>query len=122
VTNPDGLDAGERRLGTGLVRTHEPLEPDTARPFCDREHTADATKATVERQLTARSVLLETRARDLPRSGEQRKRDRQIEPRALLLELCGRKVHCRPIAVPFQLCGFDPASHPLLRFLASTIG
>ena len=86
------------------------------------QHAAYATQASVERKLSARRMLGEACARELVRCREQRQGDRQIEPRALLLQLRRRKIDREPIARPLQLRGDDPAADSLLRLLTGAIG
>ncbi len=121
MPDADRLDSGKRRLRARLVRTDEPLEPCTPRAFGNGEHASDAPEPAVERELTARCMLGEPIARDLPRRGQKRERDWQIEARALLLQLGGREIDRRPVAGPFELGGFDPAPDALLRLLAGAV-
>src|SRR6266545_5469663 len=60
--------------------------------------------------------------RHLPRRGEDRERDRQVEAGALLPQAGGRKVDGDARPRPLPLSRGDAAADPLLRLLAGTVG
>jgi hypothetical protein len=60
--------------------------------------------------------------RHLPRRREHRQGDRQVEPRAFLTQLGGRKVDGDPPHRPFELGRRDPGANAFLGFLAGTVG
>jgi len=91
------------------------------RTFGDRKHSADTTQTAVERKLAARRVLGKAGAWKLMRRREQRQGDRQIEPRALLLQLCGRKVDRDATPRKVQLRGKNSTAYALLRLLAGAV-
>jgi hypothetical protein len=122
VVDADGLDPGERGLGTCLVRTDQALQTGAPRPLRHREHAADPAQPAVQRQFAARRMLVEPRSRDLSRCGEQRQGDRDVEGRSLLLQLRGREIDGDATVRPDQLGGLDAAPNPLLRLLARAIG
>ncbi len=121
MTHTHRLDSGKRRLGARIECADEPLEPCAPRALRDREHAADTPQPSVERELAAGCVLRQPVARNLPRRGQQRQRDRQVEARALLLQLGGREVDGRLVPGPLELGGLDAAAHALLRFLTGAI-
>ena len=76
MTHTHRLDSGKRRLGARIECADDPLEPCAPRALRDREHAADTPQASVEREFAAGCVLGQPVARNLPRRGEQRQRDR----------------------------------------------
>src|SRR5262249_5258553 len=96
-------------------------EADAARALRDRQHAADATDAAVERELPDRCVLSETPMRNLTGCGEQRERDREVEPRAFFAQLRRSEVDDDPALRPSQLGGTDRTRNTLLRLLARAI-
>ena len=84
VPNRNCLDAAELGLAGRLGRTEDPPEPGAPRPLRDGERAAYRSHATVQRELADRGVLGEPVDRDLPRGGEDRQRDREVEAGALL--------------------------------------
>ncbi len=117
-----GFDAGEGRLGTGLPRAEHAVEAAAACPLSDGEDAAHGAQPSVKRELTERRMLLEPVSRDLARSGEDRKRDRQIEPGTLLPQRRGRQVDGDPSLGPLELGRAHAAAHPLLRLLTRAVG
>ena len=67
-------------------------------------------------------MLLEPLARDLPRGGEDRQRDREIEPGPLLPEAGGGEIDGDPAQRPFELGRGDSASNAFLRLRARAVG
>jgi len=67
-------------------------------------------------------VLSETGAWELMRCPEQRQGDRQIESRALLLQLRWCEVDRDMAPRKLQLCGKNSTTYALLRFLAGAVG
>jgi len=59
---------------------------------------------------------------NLPRRREHRKRDREIESRSLLAQLCRREIHGEPPIGPVQLGRGDAATDALLGLLAGPVG
>ncbi len=121
VTHAHGLHAGKGRLRARLVRADEPFEPGAAGALRHAEHAADASQAAVERKLAARRVLVEPLARYLSRRREQGQRDRQVEARALLLQLGRREVDGRFVPRPLESRRLDAAAHALFRLLTGAI-
>jgi len=122
VPHSDGLNAGKRGLGTGIVRTQEPLDARAARALCYGKHASDPPEPSVKGELPAGGVLSEAVAGDLPGCGEERERDRQVECGALLLQVGGSQVDRRFVPRPLELGRFDAAPHAQLRLLAGAIG
>ena len=121
VANTDRPDSGESCLGRRLVRADEPLEACTSHALSHAQHAAYAPQPPVEGELAARSVLGETLARDLSRRRQQRERDWQIEPGALLLQLRRGEIDRRLVTRPLDPRRLDAAAHALLRFLTRAI-
>ena len=115
------LDACERRLARRRRRAEDPREPGGARPLRHREYAAHRAQTPVERELADGGVTLELLDRYLTRCREQRKRDRQIEPGALLAQPGGREVDCDPPFRPFAAGRTDPAADTVLGFLARAV-
>ncbi len=67
-------------------------------------------------------MALEALQRDLARRRQYGERDRQVEPRSFLPELCRRQVDRDPAQRPLELGRGDPAAHPLFRLLAGAVG
>jgi len=116
-----GYDARKGGLGRRLHRADEPIQPGPAGGFRGDEYTRNGTDPPVESQLSHRGVLGETLRRDLARSGEHRKRDRQVEAGPLLAETGGSEVDCDPPQRPLELSAPDPAPDALLGFLAGFV-
>src|SRR5437588_4275137 len=114
MADADGFDAGESRFRAGLVGAHKPLDACAARTFRDRKDAADAPQPAVEGELSARRVLRQPVAWDLPRRGKERERDGQVEPRALLLQFRRREIDGRLVAGPLELGRLDAAANALL--------
>jgi hypothetical protein len=66
--------------------------------------------------------VLERAARHLSRSREERERDREVEPRALLAQLGGREIDRDAPVGEAQLGGRDAAAHAFARLLAGPVG
>src|SRR5207237_1322952 len=66
-------------------------------------------------------MLGQALARNLSRRCEQRQCDRQVEARALLLQLCRREIDGRFVTGPFELGGLDAAAYALFRLLARAV-
>jgi len=92
VPDRDGLDPGERRLRARLGGTEEPVDPVPRRTLGDREHSADAANASVERELADGGVSLELVRRNLTRRREHGERNREVEARSFLAQLGRREV------------------------------
>ena len=122
VPDRDRLDAAELGLAGRLGRTENPLEPGPPRPFGDGERPAHRSHAAVQRQLADRGVLGEPVGRDLPRGGEDRQRDREVEAGALLAQAGRREVDGDPLQRPLELRRADAAPDPVLRLRTGSIG
>jgi hypothetical protein len=122
VVQRNGLDSGQRRLRRAVRRTQESREPGLPGALGGREHSTDRPKPPVERELADRRVPAQRLGRQLPRRREHRQGDRQIEPRALLTQLGGRKVDRDPPHRPLELGRRDPGANAFLRLLAGAIG
>ena len=96
VPHGHGLDPGERRLGRTIGSAEQPRQPRLPRALGGSEHAADRAQPSVERQLADRRVAAERLRRNLPRRGQHRERDRQVEARPLLPQLRGREVDRDP--------------------------
>ena len=123
MANGDGLHSGERDLRRRLGRADDPLQPGSAGSFGDRECSGNRSHTAVERQLTDRGELGEALGWDLPCRGEDRQRDRKVEPGSLLAQCRRRKIDGDPsVQRPFERSGDHPAPHAMLRLLASPVG
>ena len=91
------------------------------RPLGGGEHAGHGSHPAVERQLSDRGMPAKTLLRHLPRSRQHGERDRQVVARSLLPQLRRREIDGDATAGPLQLCGHDPAAHPLLRLLTGTV-
>ena len=116
------LDVGERGLGRRLRRTENPRQARASSSLGEREHAADRSQPPVERELADSGVVGEPLARDLPRGGEDRERDREIEAGAFLAQPRRGEVDRDPPQRPLELGGGDAAAHALLRLLAGAVG
>src|SRR2546428_12241 len=84
--------AGQRGVGGGAGRAEDPGQPRLARRLRKSEHSADRPQPPVEGELPDGRVIGKAVARDLPRGGENREGDREIEARALLAEPGRREI------------------------------
>src|SRR5205085_11151641 len=69
-----------------------------------------------------RDVLGKPLLGQLPRRGQDRERDREVEARSDLPELRRREIDRDPEPWPFELSRRDPAADALLRLLARAVG
>ena len=115
------LDPGQCRLRRRTRRTKDPRQTGLERGLCQRQHTADRPQSTVQSQLADGCVLGERALRNLPRRGENRECDRQVERRALLPQRGGREVDRDPPERPLQLGRRDPTPDAMLGFLARPV-
>ena len=116
-----GYNTRKGGLGRRLHRADEPIQPGPAGSFRGDEHAGNGTESPVEGQLPYRGVLGEALRRYLARSGEHRKRDRQVEAGPLLAETGGSEVDGDPPQRPLELSAPDPAPDALLGFLAGLV-
>ena len=104
------------RRGSSATRRAAPPPPARSRP-----RRAGGCPSSAE--LADGGVLVEPLARDLPRGGEDRQSDREVEARALLPQARGREIDRDPPANgPFELRRGDSAPDALLRLLAGAVG
>jgi hypothetical protein len=91
------LDACERDLGPGLGGADEPREARAPRTFGSDERPGDRAQSAVEGELAERRVIGEAPAWQLLRRGDDRKGDREVEPRSLLAETGGGEIDGDPL-------------------------
>ena len=103
VAHRDGANPCERHLGRGLGSTQQEIQAGATRPLGDRERPRDRADTAVERQLADRRVPVEVPRRDLARGCEHGEGDREVEPRALLLQRRRREVDEHATARPLAL-------------------
>ena len=106
-------DSGAQRIRSSPARRAPSA---TANAPAHRSH------ATVQRELADRGVLGEPLGRDLPRGGQDRQRDREVEARALLAQAGRRQVDGDPLQRPLELRRADAAPDPVLRLRARAVG
>jgi hypothetical protein len=121
MPHTDRLDPGECGLRARLVRTDEAFDASASSALGYSKRTAHSTEASIQGELAAGRMLREAVSRDLPRGRKQRKRDRKVETRALLLQLGRSKVDRRGVSRPFELRRFDAASNPLFGLLTRAV-
>ena len=92
------------------------------RSLREREHTADRSQPTVERELSDGRMLGQGVLRDLTGRGQDRERDREVERRPLFSQRRGSEVDRDPSQRPLQLRRGDPASDAVLGLLARAVG
>jgi hypothetical protein len=103
VTDRDGLDAGERGLRSRLGGADQARAACSPRALGNGDRPADGPHPPVEGQLAVRRVLREPLRGKLPRRGEDRERDREVEARALLAQPGRREVDGDAAARPEPL-------------------
>ena len=107
--------ASRRRLGGA----EQPLEPDARRALGDRERRRRRGAARPSSPSSPDDrVLARDARRDLPRCGEDRERDREVEARAFLAEAGRREIDRDSALRPLELRRDDAAADPVLRLLA----
>jgi hypothetical protein len=89
--------ADQRRLPSVALGDRDRLHPRRPRGLGHRQRTGNRADAAVQRQLAGQRVAAERLARQLPRGGEQRRRDRQVEPGPLLSQVGRRQVGGDPL-------------------------
>ena len=73
------------------------VRPGAARSLGDGDRARDGPDAAVERELADAAVLEQPLRRELIRAGEERERDREVEPRSLLAQRRRREVDRDPV-------------------------
>ena len=116
------LDPRQRCLRRAVRSAEEPRQSRLARALGRRKNAADRPEPPVQSELADRRVPHERIGRNLPRGGEHRQRNREVEARPFLAELRRRQVDRDPAQRPLELGGRDPAPHPFLGLLAGSIG
>ena len=109
-------------LGSRVGRADQALETGLARSLRDGERAADRPHAAVERELPEHRMRRQALGRHLVGRGQDRKRDREVEPGALLAQRGRREVDRDAVLRPLPLGGRDPAPNTLLRLLARAVG
>ena len=122
VPDRDRSDARKSGLARGIGRAQETLGTEPPRTLGDGEDAADPAQPAVERELADGGGALERAARKLLRGGENRERDRKVEPGSLLAQLGGREVDRDPAGREAQLGGGDPGADTLAGLLAGAVG
>ena len=123
VAHRERLDPGERRLGCGRRRAQDPREPGPRRSFGGGDRADHGSHAAVERKLADAGVLQEALGRYLPRRGEERERDGQVEASTLLAERRRREVDGDPrLLRPLEQRRRDAAADAMLGLLAGAVG
>ena len=117
----DRLDPCQRSLGRRLDRTEQVPEPCLVRTLGGGEHAGHRSQPPVERQLADRGMTGQPVRWELPRGGEDRERDGQVESRALLSQRRRCEIHGDPAHRPLELGRRDPAPNPMLGFLARAV-
>jgi hypothetical protein len=119
----DGLDPGQSGLGRRLGCTDESQQPCATRAFRDGQRPRDRADPPIQSQLADGGVLSQPLGRKLPRRGQHRKRDREVEARAFLPERGRCEVDGDALVQrPLELRRDDAASHAVLRLLAGSVG
>ena len=129
-TRPPRRGAGPAPARCRRARPRRPTRPRTRAvgSRCRRAPSAaasapgDGAQPPVERELADRRVPGERARRQLPRGGEHRQRDRQVEARSLLAQVGRCEVDRDPAQRPLELGGRDAAADALLRLLAGAVG
>ncbi len=117
-----GHGARQGRLGRALRGDDERVGPHPPRGLGHRERAAHGPQGAVEPELGRGRHPRHPIARRLPRCGQQREGDREIEPRALLALLGGSQVHRQPPHREVELGRGDAAAHALARLLDGAVG
>ena len=121
MSHGNGLDPGQSRLGRRARGAEHPRQAGLACGLCQRQHSADRPQSPVQSQLADGRVLRERVPRNLPRGGQNRECDRQVERRALLPQRRRSKVDRDPPERPLQLGRGDPAPDAVLRLLTRAV-
>lgn len=117
----DRLYTRKRSLGRGLSGTEDALEAASPRSLSDREYAADRTKPPIECELTDDGVPPKRRRFHLPRGGEDRQRDGEIERRSLLAQFGRREIDDDAAFRELELSRGDSTAYALFRLLAGSI-
>ena len=117
----DRFDSGQRSLGRRVDGTHQVPEPCAARSLGSGEHAGHRSQPPVERQLSDRGMTGQPVRWELPRRGEDRECDGQVESRALLSQRRRCEVHGDPSHRPLELCRRDSTPNPMLGLLARPV-
>ena len=115
------LDPGQSRLGRRARGAEHPRQAGLECGLCQRKDSADRPQSPVQSQLADGRVLRKRVPRNLPRRGQNRECDRQVERRALLPQRGGREVDRDPPERPLQLGRGDPAPDAMLGLLARAV-